>query len=164
LSVHGASSGWLPSVPSWFPGGAVSWFVPARLADEVLAQARSEAAAAGPEPPRPRVRLLPPRLGLCFVLCLCLSSGLPYRLALERLCGLSAGQGPASIALTGLRRRFGARPFELLFAWVASSLAPGAAPWSYACGLLAVAWDGTTLKIPASPENACAVPKLAHGG
>lgn len=78
LSVHGASSGWLPSVPSWFPGGAVSWFVPARLADEVLAQARSEAAAAGPEPPRPRVRLLPPRLGLCFVLCLCLSSGLPY--------------------------------------------------------------------------------------
>lgn len=64
-------------------------------------------------------------------------------------CGLS----PASTALTGLRRRLGARPFELLFQQVAGAMSPGRERWSHACGLLLAAWDGTTLKLPASEEN-----------
>jgi hypothetical protein len=163
LPAHGASSGWRVSTPArLFPAvrGVLSWFVPAELADEVLALARAEAAAeavaaSAPELPARRLRLLPARLGLYFVLALCLSSGLPYRRVLGGLCGLPAGEEAASTALTALRRRLGPRPFELLFARVASALAPpGQAPWSHAFGLLLTAWDGTTLKIAASKENA----------
>lgn len=60
---------------------------------------------------------------------------------------------PSSATLTGLRRRLGERPFEPLFGRVASALSPGREPWSRVCGLLAVAWDGTTVKVPASAEN-----------
>jgi hypothetical protein len=162
LPVHGASSGWRASTPArlFLPSrGVLPWFVPAGLADEVLALAREAAAAEAAAVsaaglPLTRLRLLPARLGLYFVLGLCLSSGLPYRRVLGGLCGLPAGQGAASTALTALRRRLGARPFELLFSRVASSLAPpGQAPWSHALGLLLTAWDGTTLKVPASAEN-----------
>jgi hypothetical protein len=140
--------------------GVLSWFVPAGLADEVLAAARAEAvaeaaAASAPELPLTRLRLLPARLGLYFVLALCLSSGLPYRRVLGGLCGLRAGEEAASTALTALRRRLGPRPFELLLARVASALAPpGQAPWSHAFGLLLTAWDGTAVKIAASAQNA----------
>jgi hypothetical protein len=53
-------------------------------------------------------------------------------------------------ALTGLRRRVGPRPLELLFQMVAGALSPGKEPWSHACGLLLVAWDG----LPAVGEEA----------
>jgi hypothetical protein len=163
LPAHGASSGWRVSTPArlLLPAcGVLSWFVPAGLADEVLAQAREAAeaeaaAASAPELPLPRLRLLPARLGLYFVLGLCLSSGLPYRRVLGGLRGLPAGEEAASTALTALRRRLGPRPFELLFGRVASALAPpGQQAWSHAFGLLLTAWDGTTLKVPASAENA----------
>ena len=163
MPAHGASSGWRVSTPArlFLPAcGVLAWFVPAGLADEVLALAREAAAAeaaaaSAPELPLTRLRLLPARLGLYFVLGLCLSSGLPYRRVLGGLCGLPAGEEAASTALTALRRRLGARPFELLFARVASALAPpGQAPWSHAFGLLLTAWDGTTLKVPASAQNA----------
>jgi Insertion element 4 transposase N-terminal/Transposase DDE domain len=127
--------------------GAVSWLVPPGLALEVLAQVRAEAGAAAPAR---RLRLLPPLLGVYFVLGLCLFSHLPYQEVLSSVAGLPA----APTALTGLRRRLGPRPLELLFGRVAGHLSPGTAPWSHVCGLLAVAWDGTALKLPASPENA----------
>jgi hypothetical protein len=152
LPVHDASSGWRPPVPAWFspaPPGALSWFVPPGVAGVVRALARAEAAAAGPALPARRLRLLPPLLGVYFTLGLCLFSYLPYQEVLRGVAGLPA----ASTALTGLRRRLGPRPFELLFARVAGALSPGAAPWSHVCGLLAVAWDGTTLKLPATPQN-----------
>ena len=163
MPAYGASSGWRVSTPArLFPAvrGVLSWFVPAELADEVLALARAEAAAqaaaaSAPELPARRLRLLQARLGLYFVLALCLSSGLPCRRVPGGLCGLPAGEEAASAALTALRRRLGPRPFGLLFERVASALAPpGQAPWSHACGLLLTAWDGTCLKIAASAQNA----------
>jgi Insertion element 4 transposase N-terminal/Transposase DDE domain len=166
---NGASVGWVASTPfrvlAGIGCGALSWFVPASLADEVLVQSRAEdlaaAAAAGESRPKGRRdRLLPGRLGVYFVLGLCLYSHLPYGRVLAEL---SAGAGralaaarwraPAPTALTGLRRRLGERPFELLFARVAGTLPAGREPWSHVCGLLAVAWDGTAVKVPASPEN-----------
>lgn len=155
MRVHDASSGWLASaLPRSAPGaglGVLSWLVPPALAGEVLDAARAEAAAAGgPAPPARRLRLLPPLLGVYFALGLCLSSRLPCRDVLRVLPG---APGAASTALTGLRRRVGPRPLELLFARVAGALSPGREPWSHVCGLLAVAWDGTTLKLPASEEN-----------
>jgi hypothetical protein len=150
----------------------LSWFVPPGLVDEVTAQARAEAAAAaGGEAARQRFRALPARLGVYFVLGLCLYSHLPYGQVLEELTGglraalAAAGwAGPSSAALTGLRRRLGERPFELLFGRVASALSPGRDPWSRVCGLLAVAWDGTTVKVPASEANTAFFGKPGHKG
>jgi Insertion element 4 transposase N-terminal/Transposase DDE domain len=155
--------------------GAVSWLVPASLADEVTDRARAEAdaalAAAGERVPRRRFRALPPRLGVYFLLGLCLYSHLPCRQVLREL---SAGLGgalaaagwpvPSPTALTGLRRRLGERPLELLFWRVAGPLCQGREPWSLVCGLLAVAWDGTTVKVPASPANIAAFGRPRHGG
>jgi len=136
-------------------GVPARWVTP-DLVDEVLAEAGGTGAGR-------RFRALPSRLGVYFVLGLCLFSDRSCRRVLEDLAaGLSGAlaragwQLPASTALTGVRRRLGARPFELLFRRLAGPLAAGTAPWSHIGGLLAVAWDGTTVKVPASGENAAA--------
>jgi len=130
--------------------GVLGRWITAELVDEVTAGQRCEQ----------RFRALPARLGVYFVLGLCLFSGMPYRQVLRQLAGGLAGalaavgwQVPASTALTGLRRRLGEKPFELLFWRLCGALSPGTAPWSHLCGLLAVAWDGTTIKAPASGPN-----------
>lgn len=141
-------------------GVPARWITPG-LVDEVLAQA----GVAGPG--GRRFRALPARLGVYFVLGLCLFSGLPYRQVLRQLAAPLAGalraagwQVPASTALTGLRRRLGDKPFELLFWRLCGALSPGQAPWSHICGLLAVAWDGTTVTAPASAANIAAFGRL----
>jgi hypothetical protein len=136
--------------------GVPSRWVTPGLVDEVLAEAGDTAAGR-------RFRALPGRLGVYFVLGLCLFAGTPGRQVLEELAaGLgralaAAGwQVPASTALTRLRRRLGEKPFELLFARLAGPLGGGTAPWSHIAGLLAVAWDGTTVRAPASEPNIAA--------
>ena len=149
--------------------------MPPGLADAVTAEARAAAdavaAAAGEKVARPRFRVLPARLGVYFVLGLCLYAHLPYGQVLRELSGglraalAAAGWAdPASTALTKLRRRLGERPFELLFWRVASALSPGREPWARICGLLAVAWDGTTVKVPASAANIACFGKPGHCG
>jgi hypothetical protein len=139
--------------------GVLSRYVPPGLVDEVLAEAR-EAGAADREQ---RYRALPGRLVVYLVLGLCLLSGMPYAQAVRSLVSGLAGmlaaagwQVPATTALTAARRRVGERPLELLCGRLCSALTPAAAPWSHICGLLAVAWDGTTVKAPASDENRAA--------
>ena len=143
-------------------GVAARWITPG-LVDEVLAEAGQTAAGQGGGGCGRRFRALPARLGVYFVLGLCLFSGLPYRQVLRQLAGGLAGalraagwQVPASTALTGLRLRLGEEPFELLFGRLRGALWPGTAPWSRICGLLAVAWDGTTVKAPASGPDIAA--------
>jgi len=140
----------------------LAWFVPPGLVDEVLAAAGQLRGQ--------RFRALPGRLGVYFVLGLCLYSHLPYTAVMRELAsGLGralreAGwRVPASTALTKARRRLGEKPFELLFSRLCSGLSPGRAPWSHICGLLAVAWDGTTVKAPASKENIAAFGKPGRG-
>jgi hypothetical protein len=146
----------------WAGAGLLSWFVPPVMAGEVAREAAAERdaalAAAGEKVPRRRARLLPPWLAVYFTLALCLLAGLPYQDALRSLAGDGAsGLGmPASTALTAARRRLGERPLELLFQRVAGVLLPSRDPWAAVRGLLVVAWDGTTLKVPASPENIAA--------
>jgi hypothetical protein len=134
-------------------GVPARWVTPG-LVDEVLA----EAGQAGPG--GQRFRALPARLGVYFVLGLCLFSGVPYREVLKDLVSGLGGalaaagwQPPSSTALTGVRRRLGEKPFELLLGRLRGPLSPGTAPWSHICGLLAVAWDGTTVAAPASAAN-----------
>ena len=136
--------------------GVPSRWVTPGLVDEVLAEAGITGAGR-------RFRALPGRLGVYFVLGLCLFSDKPCRQVLEKLAsgldgelGAAGWQVPASTALTGLRRRLGERPFELLFRRLAGPLAAGTARRARICGLVAVAWDGTTVTAPASEANIAA--------
>jgi hypothetical protein len=150
--------------------GVLSRFVPPGLVDEVVAEAREMAAgeiAAGcGRPGGQRFRALPGRVSAYFVLGLCLYSHLPYAAVVRELAS-GLGQAlraagwrvPASTALTQARRRLGEKPLELLFWRLCSALSPVPAPWSHICGLLAVAWDGTTVKAAATPENIAAFGK-----
>ena len=140
-------------------GVPARWVTPG-LVDEVLAEAAAGRAVPAGRGGGQRFRALPARLGVYFVLGLCLHAGMPYREVLRELAsGLSGAlaaagwQVPAATALTRLRRRLGDKPFELLFWRLHGPLSPVKAPWSHICGLLAVAWDGTTVKVPASQEN-----------
>ena len=150
--------------------GILSWFVPPALAGEVAREAAAERdavlAAAGEKVPRRRARLLPPWLAVYFTLALCLLARLPYQDALRSLAGDGAAglAVPASTALTAARRRLGDRTLELLFWRVAGVLLPSRDPWATVCGLLVAAWDGTTLKVPASPENIAAFGRPRGGG
>src|SRR6185437_6057820 len=108
--------------------------------------------------------------GVYFVLGCCLFSSLPYGQVLRELTagleGALAGAGwrvPASTALTEVRRRVGEEPLKVLLGRVAGALSPGRAEWSHVGGLLAVAWDGTTVAVPGTDENAAAFGKPAAG-
>jgi Insertion element 4 transposase N-terminal/Transposase DDE domain len=137
--------------------GVLTWVIAPDLVDEAVGDGLAW---------EMRLRALPSRLGVYFVLGLCLFSSLPYGQVLRELTwGLegalaAAGwQAPATTALTGVRRRIGEKPLESLFRRVCSALSPGTAPWSHAGGLLAVAWDGTTVAAEASPANTAAFGK-----
>jgi len=137
--------------------GVLSWVVSPDLVDEAVGDGLAW---------EMRLRLLPSRFGVYFVLGLCLFSGWPYGQVLRELTGgletvlAAAGwQVPATTALTAVRRRIGEAPLESLFRRVCSALSPGRSPWSHVCGLLAVAWDGTTVAAEASAANTAAFGK-----
>ena len=135
-------------------GGVLACHVPPGLVDEVL-----EVTGRGQQ----RFRALPSRLGIYFVLALCLFSSSSYgsviakvvagRRYLLRAAGWSL---PSSTALTKLRRRLGEAPFELLFRRLSGSPVTRRTPWSHAFGLLLVAWDGTNVDMADSSANATA--------
>jgi hypothetical protein len=137
--------------------GVLSWVIPPGLVDEAVGDGLAW---------EMRLRALPSRLGVYFVLGLCLFSGSPYGQVLrELMAGLEAPLAaagwrvPAATALTGVRRRVGEKPLESLFRRLCSPVSPGAARWSHICGLLAVAWDGTTISAEDSQQNAAAFGK-----
>ncbi len=143
--------------------GVLTWVITPDLVDEAVGDGLAW---------EMRVRALPARLGVYFVLGLCLFSWLPYTQVVRQMtAGLegaldAAGwRVPAATALTGARRRVGAEPLASLFRRLCGAVSPGRAPWSHVCGLLAVAWDGTTVTVPASSENIAAFgrPRRADG-
>jgi len=161
LPVHGGTaSGWLSCrgrVLSRAGIGVLTWVVAPDLVDEAVGDGLAW---------EMRLRALPSRLGVYFVLGLCLFSYLPYGQVLRELvCGLEGPLGaagwrvPASTALTGVRDRIGARPLESLFGRLCAALAPGRSPWSHICGLLVVAWDGTTVAAQDTAQNTAAFGK-----
>jgi hypothetical protein len=168
LVVHGATSrGWLSPRGRALSGagiGVLTGFAGPGLVDEVLAEAGAR---------EQRVRAVPSRLGVYFVLGLCLFSHLPYGQVLREITagarGRLAAAGwrvPATTTLSAARRRVGEQPLQILFGRLCGALAPGRSPWSHICGLLAVAWDGTTVAAPASSENIAAFGQIrgSHGG
>jgi hypothetical protein len=134
--------------------GILSWVIPPDVVDEAVGDGLAW---------EMRLRSLPSRLGVYFVLACALLSARPYPYVIRQVTrGVKQAleavgwQVPASTALTGVRRRVGERPLESVFARVCSALSPGRAPWSHLGGLLVVAVDGTTVGVADSAENAAA--------
>ena len=132
--------------------GVLSWVIPPGLVDEAVGDGLAW---------EMRLRALPARLGVYFVLGCALLSGDPYPYVIrqvtrgaERALAAVGWRAPATTALTAVRRRVGEKPLESVFRRVCSALSPGRAPWSHLGGLLVVAWDGTTIAAWDSPANA----------
>ena len=165
MPVHGATCwGWLSPrgrLLSRAGIGVLSWFFPPGLVDDAVGDGLAW---------EMRLRSLPARLGVYFVLGCALLSAEPYGEVMRRVtAGLEAALAaagwrvPATTALARARARIGERPLESLFGRVRSALSPGRAAWSHLGGLLVVAVDGTTISAYDSPANAAAFGKPGTG-
>jgi hypothetical protein len=141
--------------------GVLTWVIPPDLVDDAVGDGLAW---------EMRLRALPARLAVYFVLGLCVFSVKPYPDVIREVtAGLQAAltavgwQPPATTALARARARIGEKPLESLFRRLCSALSPGRAAWSHAGGLLVVAWDGTTISAYDSPANAAAFGKPAAG-
>jgi uncharacterized protein (DUF1778 family) len=158
VPVHGATpSGWLSArgrilQDAWL--GVLTHVIPPGLVDEAVGDGLAW---------EMRLRSLPARVTAYFVLGLCLFTADPYPAVIGKVTGglkhvlAAAGWArPAPTALTAARRRLGEKPLESVFRRLCPALSPGTAPWSHACGLLVVAWDGTSLAVAGTEANAAA--------
>jgi len=133
--------------------GELTRYLPFELVDDVLAQTRTV---------QRRLRALPSRTGVYFVLALALFPRIGYARVWAKLgAGLvglpGAGQVVPAVsekALRELRRRLGPAPLKMLFELVAGPLAQPRTPGVCFAGMRTVAFDGlNSLKIPDSDRN-----------
>ena len=128
--------------------GELTQVIPFELVDGVLADTRAA---------QRRLRLLPSRVGIYFVLALGLFPRKGYRGVWAELTAALDGLGlavPSPKALRDLRRRLGAAPLRVLFETLA-----GPAAWPRTPGVMfgryrTVSFDGCkTIKVPDTPRN-----------
>lgn len=128
--------------------GELTQHVPFELVDDLLEQTRTV---------QQRLRDLPSRVGVYFVLALALFPSLGYARVWDRLtAGLDglAVSSPSEKALRDLRRRLGPAPLKALFEVLAGSLARPSTPGVRYRGLRTVAFDGcASLKVPDTDRN-----------
>jgi Insertion element 4 transposase N-terminal/Transposase DDE domain len=128
--------------------GELTRIVPFELVDAVLEE------EGGTER---RVRLLPSRVGVYFVLAMCLFPRASYLGAWGKLtAGLRALgiTGPSAKALRDLRRRVGAAPFRRLFEVLAGPLGRPSTPGVVHGGYRTVSFDGCkSLRVPDTDRN-----------
>lgn len=127
--------------------GELTQIVTPALVDEVLAATRRV---------QHRVRLLPSRVVVYFVLGLALFGECGYRgvwASLVARFGATAAD-PSAAALRQARRRVGVAPLAALFDRVRGTVADSATPGAWWRGLRLVAWDGTCLEAAGSAANA----------
>jgi hypothetical protein len=128
--------------------GELTQYLPFDVVDDVLAQTKTV---------QRRLRALPSRAGVYFVLAL----GMFPRLGYARVWGkLTAGLAgldlphPSEKALRDLRRRLGPAPLKALFEVVAGPLGQPRTPGVSFAGLRTVAFDGlNSLKVPDTGRN-----------
>lgn len=112
-----------------------------------------------------RVRLLPARVVVYFVLALAFFERSSYQAVWDKLeAGLHgiAVARPCASSLSRARRRLGSAPLRRLFEILAGPVAARTQPGSFYRGLRAVAMDGTALSIPDEEAVTWRFPK--HGG
>ena len=130
--------------------GELTRYLPFELVDDVLAQTRTV---------QRRLRELPSRAGVYFVLALGLFPRIGYARVWAKLCAGLSGAGLAvpavsEKALRDLRRRLGPAPLKALFEVVAGPLAQPRTPGTCFAGLRTVAFDGlNSLKVPDTDRN-----------
>jgi Insertion element 4 transposase N-terminal len=137
--------------------GELTQYLPFELVDDVLEQTRTV---------QRRLRDLPSRAGVCFVLALGLFPQLGYVRVWGKLTAGLAGlevPRPTEKALRDLRRRLGPAPLRALFEIVAGPLAQPHTPGVCFGGLRTVAFDGlNSLKIPGTARNRSWAGKMRH--
>jgi hypothetical protein len=130
--------------------GELTSYLPFELVDDVLAQTRTV---------QRRLRELPSRTGVYFVLALGLFPRIGYARVWAKLCAGLTGAGLAvpavsEKALRELRRRLGPAPLKALFEVVAGPLAQPRTPGTCFAGMRTVAFDGlNSLKVPDTDRN-----------
>ena len=109
--------------------GALADYIPASLVDQVLADTGRV---------QQRVRLLPARAVVWFILALTLFHGQGYRSVWRELAHDGDDEGavtPSASGLSQARRRLGVAPLAELFARLRGAQAPPDAPGSFLSGL-----------------------------
>jgi hypothetical protein len=128
--------------------GELTRCLPFELAGDVLGSTKTV---------QRRVRALPSRVGIYFVLALGLFPGIGYLRVWGKLTAALDDLGlpvPSEKALRGLRRRLGPAPLKALFETIAVPLSPPGTPGVFYRGLRTVAFDGlNSLKVPGSDRN-----------
>ncbi len=126
--------------------GVLAEHVPAGLIDDVLAETGRV---------QQRIRRLPARVTVLFILGLSLFSGVGYRGVWRELThsGGDLAAAPSSSGLAQARRRVGVEPLKALFLRVRGPRATTATPGAFLAGLRLVSWDGTQLDVAASDAN-----------
>jgi hypothetical protein len=126
--------------------GVLADYIPTGLVDQVLADTGRV---------QQRIRRLPARAVVWFILALTLFGGQGYRSVWRELTH-SSGEGAATPSTSGLsqaRRRLGVAPLAELFARLRGPQAAPGAPGAFLSGLRLVSWDATTLDVPDSDTN-----------
>ncbi len=128
--------------------GELTWQVPFELADAVLEETRAT---------ERRLRLLPSRVGVYFVLALGLFPRLGYQNVWAKLTAALDALPvpcPSAKALRDLRRRVGAAPVQALFEVLAGPVAQPRTPGVRFGRYRTVAFDGcTSIKVPDTGRN-----------
>jgi transposase IS4-like protein/DDE family transposase len=137
--------------------GELTQLVPFELVDDILARTRAV---------QRRLRDLPSRAGVYFVLALGLFPGLGYARVWAKLTAGLAGLPvpcPSEKALRDLRRRLGPAPLKLLFEVLAGPLAWPYAPGVRFGGLRTVAFDGcSSVRVPDTARNRAWLGRVRH--
>jgi hypothetical protein len=136
--------------------GELTRIVPFELADAVLEQTRTA---------ERRLRLLPSRVGIYFVLAMGLFPGCGYAGVWARLAAGPGAGCPDGKALRDLRRRLGPAPLKMLFEMLAGPLGRPRMPGIMSGRYRTVAFDGCrSVKVPDSPRNRAWLGKLKASG
>jgi hypothetical protein len=135
--------------------GELTWQVPFELADAVLEETRAR---------ERRLRALPSRVGIYFVLALGLFPALGYQNVWAKLTAALDGQGipsPSAKGLRDLRRRLGAAPLKVLFEVLAGPVAQPSTVGIRFGRYRTVAFDGcSSIKAPDTGRNRSWLGKL----
>jgi hypothetical protein len=139
--------------------GELTPIMPFELVDAVLSETRTV---------QRRLRDLPSRVGVYFLLAMCLFPEIGYRLVWDKLAvGLSGMPvvRPSTKALRDLRRRVGSAPVRVLFEVLAGLLARPTTPGVRFGPYRTVSFDGcSSIKVPDSERNRGWLGRCPHGG
>ena len=139
--------------------GELTSIVPFELVDAVLSETRTV---------QRRLRDLPSRVGVYFLLAMCLFPEIGYRLVWDKLTAGLSGMPvvcPSAKALRDLRRRLGSAPVRTLFEVLAGPLAQPAMPGVRFGPYRTVSFDGcSSIKVPDSERNRGWLGRCPHGG